>query len=199
MFIPYIKQGINEYRISVLDIKNNVFTIEFMGYGSIRGIKAISLDSVFIIEEPYGMMDSRLGIVNFNDSSFYEGNYIGTATSKCELLVFERFLFAHTDGKLDIYILPEIPIGKGNTPLMLMGNIVKESTLRVYSIYTIPRDVLVEIYTLSGSRVFCMEKRIKPGTNPINIQGPLENGMFILRLNDLKSKEDHYFRFIYIK
>ncbi|GEM_PF-5948276 len=196
MFIPYIRQGLNEYRISVLDIENNVFTSEFQGHGGIKGIKAISQDTVFILERPYGMIDVRLGIVDFGDSTFSESEYVGIGGGNSAILSDGRFLFVYTEGKLDIFLIPDIPVKYG-IPYVFMRNIITQRRINIYSLYNTPENVLLEIYNVAGRKVFYRWMTMFPGDNHIYLDNLSHDGLFILRLKTTAPQKEYTFKFIY--
>lgn len=197
LFIPYIRQGVDEYRISVLNIINDNFTVEFKGRGSVEGIAALSPDSVFVLERPYGMRDVKLGIINFKDSTFYEGEYIGVG-GKSALISYGRFLFIYTQGKLDAFLIPHIRL-KDKEPFVLMENLVTENVLNIYSILNRKRDVMVEVYDVNGRKIFNNHISLNPGENSIYIGTLVPTGLFILRLKDYSSLKDYQFKFVFTK
>ncbi len=198
MFIPYIRQGVNEYRISVLNMDNGVFVSEFRGEGSIVGIKVVGLDSVFVLFAPYGILDVRLGIVDFADSSFYIGDYVGVMTRDGSIMADNRFLYVYTDGKLDIYFLKDLPLVP-DAPFILKKNIINKNTIDIYSLYNVSKKVSVDIYNITGRRLFHEISSLNPEDNSIYMKNMIKTGLYILRIREIESSKEWGFKFIFLR
>lgn len=198
MFIPYIRQGVNEYRISVLNIKNGVFVSELKGEGSITAIEAISLDSVFVLEEPYGLPDVKLSLVDFADSNVYTGGYVGVAGVENKVISDGRFLYVYTDGRLDVYLLKSLHV-MPPTPFVLRSNIINKNFISIYSLYNTTKKVGIDIYNFGGLRLFHKVLNLSPCDNDIYFNKSLKTGPYILRIQEEGNLRNYTFKFIYMR